>query len=115
MMIYCDHCAGKFGYDVDNPKTAKGECELCHRRLGPMNVMSDEDVEVLVNSIKTDIFEAGGFQVIQLKGFPVGVKMSDIEPTLPSKPLSKGVVIFFDSNRVVFANAQTGKKIEVRF
>ena len=115
MLLYCDHCATKNGYDVDSPKTAKGECQLCHMRLGPMNVMNDEDHEVLVNSIKTEIFEAGGFKAAQVKGFPVGTKIVDIEPTLPHKIVGNKTVMFFGSERVVFANTETGNKFEVRF
>lgn len=114
-LLYCDQCADKFGYKIQEKKESKGECGLCHMRLGPMNNMSDDDFDHIVNSINPEIFEAGGFKARQLKGFPVGLKVQEIEPTLPHKIVGNQTVMFFASERVIFANTQTGKKFEIRF
>lgn len=118
MLMYCDHCATKNGYDVDTPKTAKGECELCRRRLGPMNVMEDDDVEVLVNNIDTTIHDfKGGFHVEQVKGFPVGIVTREIEPKMSHKMLDDDVSLFYDTTakKLVVARQSTGDRIQITF
>jgi len=114
MLLYCDHCGTKHGYDIDVPKTYKGECELCHRRLGPMNHMGDEDVEVLVNGIKSEVHELAGFQIQEVKGFPVGTKIDDIERKMVNHRLvGQDCVVFFDADRMVVANPKTGKRFQI--
>lgn len=116
MLLYCDHCGTKNGYDIDMPKTHKGECELCHRRLGPMNVMGDDDVEVLVNGIKNDIYELAGFHVHEVKGFPKGTKLDEIEPKMVNHRLvGQNCVVFFDTGKMVVANPETGRRFKITF
>ena len=116
MLLYCDHCATKNGYDIDEDKKEKGECGLCKRRLGPMNVMEDDDVEILVNGINTDIHEVCGFKIHEIKGFPVGVKLEDIEPYMVSyRVASENCVVFFDGRKIVVANPETGKRFQITF
>jgi hypothetical protein len=116
MLLYCDHCAGKHGYDVDTPKTYKGECELCHRRLGPMNAMGDEDVEILVNGINLEIHDVAGFKVQEVKGFPVGTKIDDIEKKMINhRIVGENCVVFFDAGKMVVANPKKGKRFQISF
>lgn len=116
MLLYCDHCGTKNGYDIDTPKTEKGECQLCRRRLGPMNVMSDKDVDVLVNGIKTDILDVAGFKVQEVEGFPVGTKTEAIEPRMVThKMAADNCVVFFDPGRIVIANPATGKRFQISY
>lgn len=116
MLLYCDQCGTKHGYDIDIPKVYKGECGLCHRRLGPMNVMSEEDVEVLVNGIKTDIHEVAGFSIQEVKGFPKGIKIDTIEPQMVNhRMVSPTCVVFFDAGKMVIANPETGKRFKITF
>jgi len=115
-MLYCDHCATKHGYDVDTPKIKKGECELCRRRLGAMNFMTDEDVEVLVNGIVPEIYDVAGFKVSQVRGFPVGTKVDEIEPAMVThKMIGKNCVAFFDPGKIIIANPENGKRLEITF
>lgn len=116
MLLYCDHCGTKNGYDIDTPKTFKGECQLCNRRLGPMNVMSDQDVEVLVNGVDVNIHDLAGFKVQEIKGFPVGTKVDCIEPKMVNHRLvNQKCVVFFDAGKVVVANPETGKRFKISF
>ena len=116
MLIYCDHCAKKHGYDVQIPKAEKGECQLCKRRLGPMNVMTDTDVDELVNGIIPETYDIAGFKVVQVKGFLVGTKIAEIEPRMVThKVLSQKCVAFFDPGKIVIANPENGKRFEITF
>lgn len=117
MLLYCDHCATKLGYDVDPSKTSKGECELCYMRIGPMNTMSDEDVEILVNGISTDIFEISDFTVRQIKGFPIGTVPRKIECVMSQRMLTNDVSMFYDSTdrKLILAKLSTGKRIQITF
>lgn len=116
MLLYCDHCATKHGYDVEPEKKHKGECELCRRRLGPMNAMTDDDVEVLVNGVIPETYDIAGFKAVQVKGFPVGTKIAEIEAKMPiHKVLSPNCVAFFDPGKIVIANPKTGKRFQITF
>jgi hypothetical protein len=115
-LLYCDHCAGKYGYDVDTPKTHKGECQLCHRRLGPMNAMNAEDVEKLINDYDYMDYNLAGFTLEEVEGFPVGTKIMEIEPRMSShKMMAENCVLFFDAGRIVIANPKTGKRLQVKY
>jgi len=117
MLLYCDTCARKMGYKIDEAKTSKGECELCHMRLGPMNYMPDDVVETLVNSISTDVFKAADFSVRQVRGFPVGTVVREIEPKMFHKMLTDDVSLFYDSSsrKIVLARPGSGKRIQITF
>ena len=118
MLMYCDHCGTKHGYDIDPEKEVKGECQLCRRRLGPMNVMKDQDVEVLVNNIDPTIHDfKGGFHVEQTKGFPVGTVTREIEPRMSHKMLTDDVSLFYDTTikKLVVARQSTGDRITISF
>ena len=110
IMLYCDTCAKMFDYHIQEQKTIKGECELCHQRLGGMNVLDlkfDDSPKVLLHE--------GGFLIRSISNFPVGLKTTDIEPTMPCKVIGKDVVIFFGTNKVILARPSMGTKIEISF
>jgi hypothetical protein len=115
-MLYCDHCGTKNGYDIEPDKKVKGECQLCHRRIGPMNEMTEEDVKVLVNGIEPTIYDIAGFKVEEVEGFPVGKKIDDIEKTMLShRVVGNNCVCFFDAHKIVVANPKTGKRFTITF
>lgn len=115
-MIYCDHCGTKNGYDIDTPKTEKGECELCHRRIGPMNIMSENDVKVLIDGVEPTIHDIAGFRVEEVEGFVVGKKIDDIEKRMVNhRILGSNCIIFFDAGKIIVANPKTGKRFKITF
>lgn len=115
-MLYCDVCAVDFGYKVSLPaQRQKGECEICHRRLGSMNVMPEDEEKSMTENISTELFQAAGFIVSEISSFPAGLKPSDIEPTLPCKIIGKDTVAFMAPEKLILAHPSTGKKIEITF
>lgn len=116
MLLYCDDCGTKNGYDIDTPEKKKGECQLCRRRLGSMNVMNTEDVQALVNGITPDILNVAGFQVQEVEGFPVGTKTEAIEPRMVThKMAADNCVVFFDPGKIIIANPATGKRFQIQY
>jgi hypothetical protein len=115
MLLYCDWCGTKHGYDITPNKKSKGECGLCHKRLGPMNEMTDADVEVLVNNISQEVFIAGGFKVQQVKSIPVGTIVTEIYPGLQHKIIGHDTVAFFGGKKLCVYHPSTGKRIEITF
>ena len=116
MLLYCDTCAGKHCYEIEPEKKHKGECQLCRRRLGAMNTILDEELDVMVNGIIPETFDIAGFKMVEKKGFVVGTKIAEIEPKMVThKVLAPHCVAFFDPGKIVIANPKTGKRFEISF
>lgn len=113
-MLYCDKCADEHGYDITTEKE-KGECELCHRRLGSMNVMHEEGVEGIVNNIQKEEINVAGIKIKQIIGFVPGTALGNIEPGSPHRFLTDKKVLFHKSDSLIVADIQTGKRVEIRF
>lgn len=111
-MLYCDRCANEHGYAITTEKE-KGECELCHRRLGSMNVMTDLDE--YVNNIATDVVKIEGLEIKQVKGFVPGTHVDKIEPGAHHKLLTDTKVLYHWADRLVIADTKSGKRVEIRF
>ena len=110
-MLYCDRCADEHGYDLTTEKE-KGECELCHRRLGSMNIMIDVDSMITVDSQAVNI---EGLVIKQVKGFVPGTHLDKIEPGAHHKLLTDTKVLYHWSDRLIIADTKTGKRVEIRF
>ena len=114
-MIYCDDCGKRRDYPI-TPEKKKGECQLCHRKIGPMNIMGDDDFQHLINNISKDEMNIDGFQVKQVAGFIPGMETSAIEPGMNAKLLTKDCILFYGAERnIVLANKTTGKRIQITF
>jgi hypothetical protein len=113
-MLYCDGCAKANGHEITSQKQ-KGECELCRRRLGTMNVMPDNVVDSHINNVKKEDFSAAGIKVKQVPGFVPGTNLDAIEPGAPHRFLSETKVLFHQSNRLIIADMESGKRVEINF
>jgi len=114
MLLYCDKCACESGHPITEDKV-KGECELCKRRLGSMNVMDSAKHKQIVNNISSNSLDIEGIQVKQVEGFVPGTKLDEIEPGSPHKILREDRVVYFDSKFMTIAIPSTGKRIRIRF
>ena len=114
MLLYCDKCASESGHPITEEKI-KGECELCRRRLGSMNVMDDHKHKNIINNISADVLEIEGIQVKQVEGFLPGTKLDEIEPGSPHKILREDRVVYFGAKYMTIAIPSTGKRIRVQF
>lgn len=114
-MLYCDKCA----VDYDRPHTTErqvGECEICKRRMGNMNIMPDDVYEEITNGINTEEIDVSGFTVQEVKGFIPGTKTNDIEPNvLIVKKVAPNCAVFFDNKRIVIADPKTGKRFQIKY
>lgn len=113
MLLYCNECGDSNGYPR-TPETLKGECGLCHRRLGSMNVMNNEQ-RFIDQNISPDMFETEGIRMRQIEGFVPGTKIDDIEPGAPHRVLNDDRILFFGAKRLVIAIPSTGKKISIGY
>ena len=112
-MMYCDECASKQEYLVLTDKKEKGTCEICHRFIGPCNVMADEFLPF--NQINKIGVEIGGFSIKEIGGFPIGKRVDMIDPGIPHKFVGDKKVVFQRKSSVVFGDLVTGKRIEIQF
>lgn len=112
MLLYCDKCASESGHPITEEKK-KGECEICKRRLGSMNVMDDQKHNTIVNNISTETFDIEGIQVKQVEGFVPGTKLDEIEPGSPHRVVREDRVLYFGSNELTIAIPSTGKRIRI--
>lgn len=116
MLLYCDSCASKHGYDIQSTKKSKGECGLCHMRIGPMNELTDRDMQFITNNISKDVVKISGFTIKEIAGFPVGTKVPEIDPTSPRyKVIANNCVIFYGVGNITLALTTTGKRIQIDF
>lgn len=113
-MLYCDRCAKANGYDLTIQKQ-KGECELCRRRLGDMNIMPDDVVDGHINNVKKECFSAAGIKVKQVPGFVPGTNLDVIEPGAPHRFLSETKVLYHFPHHLVIADLKSGKRVRVNF
>ncbi len=114
MLLYCDKCAGKSGNPITEEKV-KGECQLCKRHLGSMNVMDNHTHKDIVNNISMDVLNIEGIQVKQIKGFIPGTKLDEIEPGSAHRLLKEDRVLYFGSSSLTIAIPSTGKRVRISF
>jgi len=114
MLLYCDKCAEKSGNPITEKKV-KGECEMCKRRLGSMNVMESAVHNSIVNNISTDTVDIEGIEIKQVEGFVPGTKLDEIEAGLPHRILREDRVLYFGSKELTIAIPSTGKRIQISF
>jgi len=114
MLLYCNKCAIESGNPITEEKV-KGECGLCKRRLGPMNVMdSAKYKQLLTNNISSEILEIEGVQIRQIESFIPGTRIDEIEPTLPHRILKEDRILYFGTNDLIIAIPSTGKRIHIK-
>ena len=114
MLLYCDHCAKINNYPI-TPKKEKGECQLCNRRLGSMNIMGSEEVDEKCNNISKDIYEMAGVKIRQVEGFVPGTSVDAIEPGMNHKFLTPEKLLFYASDHLVIADAVAGTRFRIDF
>lgn len=113
-MLYCDNCASIYGHVIINSEDKqKGVCAICHRYAGPCNFVEDEKLEF--NNITSDPVELAGFQINEIKGFPIGQRIDMIDPGIPHKIVGNKKVVFYRKDSVVVGDMNTGKRVEIKF
>jgi len=95
VLLYCDPCASDNGLVIQNHKRVKSTCQLCHRFIGPLNEVIEEDV--VPNDIPAESIKVGSFEIQQLPNFMRGMPPKDIYPTLPYTSKSQDLIIYFPS------------------
>ena len=112
MLLYCDVCGRSRNYPI-NPEKVKGNCEICHAYAGPCNLT--EDSYFPFDNINPEVYEIAGFEMKQLRGFPIDPRVDMIESGAPHRFVAEDKVIFFHPKSIVLANVSTGERIEVSF
>lgn len=111
-MLYCDRCGKEREYPIQEDKTKKGSCEICHAIAGPMNYTPDE--ELPISDIVPYAVDMAGFEIQEVKGFPVRPPRTDfINPGNPHTRFSGGIV-FIMKDCIQVAIPETGKRIQIR-
>jgi len=113
MLLYCDKCATESGNPITEKKE-KGECGLCKRRLGAMNVMDSVKEKQLIANISNNIFEIDGIRITQVEGFIPGTKIDEIESGTPHRILKGDRVLYFGFDELIIAIPSTGKRIRIQ-
>lgn len=114
MLLYCDKCAELHKYLITDKKE-KGECQLCRRRLGSMNVMGSSDLNEKVNNISHEVLELAGLKIRQVEGFVPGTDINAIEPGMNHKMLTPEKLLFYASDHLVFADTEQGTRFRIDF
>lgn len=112
LITYCDKCAEKHDYPIKTEKV-KSFCKLCGF-TGPVNQVKNRDI-VSYEKFNGEVWNGGGFEVLQLDPFPLGQIRETIHPTMANKLLTEKIAIFYDKDDVVIANPQTGQQIQIKF
>jgi hypothetical protein len=111
MLLYCDVCAEKYGYETTLHKE-KGGCHICQKRLGSMNVMMEGIDEYYEDREHKKI---GPFKFKQLKNSFPGAPPTTIEPRLSSRRLNDDTILFFNGNHMIIARPSTGEKVKIDY
>lgn len=114
MLLYCDPCAKTHNYPITDKKE-KGECQLCNRRLGSMNIMDSDEVDQKCNNISKEVFEMAGLKIRQIEGFIRGTSVDAIEPGMHHKFLTPEKMLYFASDHLVFADTEKGTRFRIDF
>lgn len=112
-MKYCNECASLRGYRIHPLEDkVKGTCDICHRYVGPCNFISDDELEF--NIISSEPVSLAGFDIKEIKGFPVGQRTDMIDPGVPHKIVGDKKIMFMRRNSIVLADMNTGKRVEIK-
>ena len=112
-MLYCDQCGNVRDYPIQDKKEEKGECEICHAKAGPMNFTADE--ELPISDIVPFAVDMAGFEIQEVKGFPVSPPRTDfINPGNPHTRFKGDGVVFIMKDCIEVAIPKTGKRIQIR-
>lgn len=106
MIIYCDMCAREHHHQI-TPTKEIGGCQLCGLRVGKMNVVDDKHLKK-----SSEEKEVAGFRMKEVDGFLKGTRIPLIEPH-NHKVVGKGVVLFYDQNKIILARTDTGEKVQI--
>ena len=112
LITYCDKCAEEHEYPIKKEKV-KTSCILCGF-TGKVNQVPNKEI-VSYEKFNGEVWNGGGFEVLQLDPFPLGQIRETIHPTMAHKLLTEKISIFFDKNIVIVANPQTGQQIQMKF
>ncbi len=112
MLLYCDNCGKSRDYPI-NSKKVKGNCQICYAYAGPCNLTDDSHFSF--DDIDTNIFKVAGFEVKQLRGFPIDPRLDKIGDGAPYRVIAEDKAIFFNPKSIVLVNTSTGERIELSF
>ena len=111
---YCDNCGKAHNLEIQEVKGDKSECEICHKRIEPMNQLTMESTDYAT-------IQAGMFQVTQLANFIPGLPASVVHPNLPYQTISN-MMLFFPSIKdgngkksIIVADQETGEQVQIIF
>jgi hypothetical protein len=109
-MLFCDKCGEEHKFEAVGQQ--RGECDICHQRIGTMNIMSS----VYLNKLKETegkICEVAGVRVRQIESIIPHQKLSTIHPDMIHKRLTTDKLVFMNNSKVIILNETTGHQVEI--
>jgi hypothetical protein len=109
-MLFCNHCGEKHG--LQSVGQQKGECEICHQRIGVMNVLDDNVMKSFKDFDSTE-WVAGGFKAKQVEGMIPNMPIENLYLDMQHKILSNNKIMFIGSYILLLLDRSTGKQIQI--
>lgn len=113
MLLYCDHCARKHNYGFTITKD-HGDCELCGKRVGRMNVMKSKDVKWFTQVTSKAAIKMCGFTMKQIEGFVPGTAPDLLHPGMRRIVLTQDKMLFQGADELIMTTVY-GKQFRVTF
>jgi len=114
MLLYCDSCGRERNLDLTDERV-HGECEICRRRLGKMNVLQKDELDEKVNNVKKEVWECCGLKVQQIKGVLPNTPLESINPGMSHRIIGPDRVLYFDARKMIIVSPSTGKQVQISF
>lgn len=109
-MLFCDKCGEIHGFQAVGQQ--KGECDICHQRIGTMNVMDQTYLDNLKN-VPENVCEVAGVRVRQIESLIPHTQISTLHPDMIHKRITSDKLLFMNSSKVIILNETTGHQVEI--
>lgn len=109
-MLFCDQCGKKYGFDAVAQE--RGECDICHQKIGVMNRFSETYLDAL-KDVETETFTAAGMTVKQIESLIPRQPIDKMHLDMIHKRINRDNIVFMNSHRVIILNESTGYRIEI--
>jgi tRNA G26 N,N-dimethylase Trm1 len=110
IMLFCDQCGAKHNFESFGQ--TKGECDICHQRIGTMNIMDTSYINKL-KDVDPNIFEIAGIKVRQIESIIPHQQISALHTDMIHKRINTDKLLFINSNKVIILNETTGSQVEI--
>ena len=110
IMLFCNQCGEKHGFQSVGQQ--KGECEICHQRIGVMNIMDDNMLKSF-KAIDNTEWVCCGFKAKQVEGIIPNMPIENLYLDMQHKILSNNKIMFIGSDKLLLLDRSTGKQIQI--